>query len=184
MKITSDVMGIPAPIFFGLLPIAIAGFYFKFALVGLCLFIIACLLLSRVLFKDYLRLETTISPKPFKSSVLIKGLDESFLENVEQAINSNKKIVFSCPDNLLLKNALHRYVECNLGQSTFIKSNDISFEAARLDISVKIISCPSRKDLELGISMLLKRGWREDGEYAQQSNFFSTVHTQKMIHGN
>jgi hypothetical protein len=184
MKISVETMGIPAPIFIGLLPLVIVGFYFNFALVGMVMFLIASLLLSKVLFKNHLKLETTLGPLPFKTNLLIKGIDETFLEKLDQAMNNNEKIVFSCPDNPLLKNALYRYVECQLGQCSFEKSQDISFKTAPLDINVKIISCPTRQDLELGMSILKNRGWISEGKYAQQSGLFNTVHTQKMIRGN
>ena len=116
MKITSDVLGVPVPLCIGLLPLVIAGFYFNNFFVGFVLYLTSCLVLSRVLFKDYLRLKTTLGPRNFEKCGLIKGVDETFLDSLKEAINENKKIVFSCPDNALLKNALHRYVECHLGQ--------------------------------------------------------------------
>ena len=184
MKITSDIMGIPAPVFIMLLPIAIVGFYFNYALVGLVIYLITGFFLRKLFFKDYLKLETTLGPSPFKTSVLIKGLDKSFLKKLDHTIDTNEKIIFSCPNNILLKNALFSYVECHLGQCSFETSKDISFKTAPLDINVKLLSCPTRQDLELGISLLRKRGWVIDGEYAQQSNLISTVHTQRMVYGN
>jgi type IV secretory pathway protease TraF len=180
IKIVPQFLGLPGLPLLVLLPSAvlvgsITGYVEVWAIVALLLSAAS----RRVLYKDWTRM---VWNRNLAQSILIKGLPDNMLSEVDEIIESGQKVIFRCPSNQLLLNALQNYVRERLGVCKFIAVRDqaITVESEEIKRETVLLSMASRESLQRAINVMQQRGWNPDGNYNQVPGLINTVHTQRM----
>jgi hypothetical protein len=122
---------------------------------------------------------------PFPTTVAIKGLPNSFKNDLEKLISENKLVIFGLPNKSkynYLKNVLSEYVYIRSGFCEFTHSETFFVSSRPLGKQALLLSYHSKKSLQDAISIMLQRGWQIEGSQSTESNLVSRVYTQTMLY--
>lgn len=122
---------------------------------------------------------------PMPTTVAIKGLPNSFKNDLEKLISENKLVIFGLPNGAkynYLKIVLSEYMYIRSGFCDFTHSETFFVSSRLLGKQALLLSYNSKKSLQDAISIMLQRGWQIEGSQSTESNLISRVYTQTMLY--
>jgi hypothetical protein len=122
---------------------------------------------------------------PWPTTVAIKGLPNSFKNDLEKLISENKLVIFGLPNRSkynYLKTVLSEYIYIRSGFCEFTHSETFSVSYRPLGKQALLLSYHSKHSLQEAISIMLQRGWQIEGSQSTESNLISRVYTQTMLY--
>lgn len=123
---------------------------------------------------------------PIQQGVLVKGLSPSFMAEVDRLIAENKCVRITTPKNaqmIFFRRALALYISRRFGLYEVENGPSVHVDGIEPGKRTWLLSMSNRGALQKAIDTLRDRGWELSGEYRQESNLLSTVHTQRMTLG-
>ncbi|KZX82419.1 hypothetical protein A3715_34140 [Oleiphilus sp. HI0009] len=117
-----------------------------------------------------------------QQEILVRGIPETFLEEVDDLIESNKLLIIGCPKNWALRKAISDRVYNKAGFVEFQLSDELSIDHKELGKRAVLLSYRAKKTLQDAISHLMNRGWNISGEQGIESNLIDRVYTQRMVY--
>lgn len=119
------------------------------------------------------------------TTVAVKGLPESFKDDIEKAISENMLLVIGLPKASkfnFLKTVLYKFIYTRAGFCEFTHSENFCMSYRALDKKALLLSYHSKQSLQEAMSIMLKRGWQVEGAQSTESNLISRVYTQTMVY--
>lgn len=122
---------------------------------------------------------------PMPTTLAIKGLPNSFKNDLEKLISENKLVIFGLPNGAkynYLKTVLSEYIYIRSGFCEFTHSETFFVSSRPLGKQALLLSYHCKKSLQDAISIMLQRGWQIKGSQSTESNLISRVYTQTMLY--
>lgn len=117
----------------------------------------------------------------FPQKVVVYGLPKSFLYDIDNIIQSNKKVIVGLPLDRSLRLAIKQYVCERYGLLDIVDSGDIVVGSDTLPPTNITITAFGEDTLNKEIDLLQKRGWKKLGA---SQNFIKglSIKTKQIMH--
>jgi len=93
--------------------------------------------------------------------IIVSGLPDSFLSDIDKTIQSNKKVIVGLPLDRLLRIAISQYVSERYGLLEIVDSGDIVVGSDELPPTSITLSAFGKDTLNEKVDVLKKRGWHK-----------------------
>lgn len=184
-QITFAGIPIQAVIAIILLPFLLSYFVYPATFVYLLALLTVAHFIRKQIKKNYTITIAVDLGGPMQTTVAIKGLPNSFKNDLERLISENNLVIIGLPNIAkyrYLKRILSEYIYIRAGFCEFTHSETFYVSSRPLGKQALLLSYSSKQSLQNAISIMLQRGWQIFGPQSTESNLISRVYTQTMVY--
>jgi hypothetical protein len=110
----------------------------------------------------------------------IRNAPKGFLEQIDNDIYNNCKVLIGAPPQPILRHCLAKYIQARFGEVEFVDSGSLTLGTQRLTTELRTITESSGKKLASTVDNYRKRGWLEHGSVTKVKGFLNSRFTQTL----